>query len=147
MIDSVPPEVFLDAYPAPMRDIAEAFRRIVRQAMPGAVERVRPGWRVVGYDVVAGRRSAYFCWIMPEPVHVHLGFVHGILMDDPDGLLQGTIPRARWVTAVPDDQVDSPKLQWLVREAARVALLSPAERRAAAVDRELTRHDLTERGP
>ena len=74
---------------------------------------------------------------MPEPVHVHLGFVYGILMDDPDRLLEGRIPRARWVTRVPGEDIDEARLAWLVREAARVALLSPAERLAASFDREL----------
>ena len=154
MIDAIPPEALLAAYPRPMGEIAETFRGIVRRALPDAIERVRPGWRVLGYDVPVGstapvgrtpqagrasmrRGAAYFCWIMPEPVHVHLGFVYGILMDDPDRLLEGRIPRARWVTRVPGEDIDEVRLAWLVREAARVALLSPAERLAAAFDREL----------
>ena len=179
MIDAIPPEALLAAYPRPMGEIAETFRGIVRRALPDAIERVRPGWRVLGYDVPAGslldpgavppgvdptpvggggplvrrapsagrtppagrasmrRRTVYFCWIMPEAMHVHLGFVYGILMDDPDRLLEGQIPRARWVTRVPGEDIDEARLTWLVREAARVALLSPAERLAASLDREL----------
>ena len=137
MIDPVPPEALLAAYPEPMRRIGADLRALVRGAMPDAIERVRTGWRVLGYDVPAGRRSAYFCWIMPEAVHVHLGFVYGVLMEDPDRLLEGRIPRARWVTFRPGDPIDVSRLAWLVREAARVARLAPGERLAAALDREV----------
>ena len=137
MIDTVPPEALLATYPEPMRRIGEDLRTLVRREMPDAIERVRTGWRIIGYDVPAGRRSAYFCWIMPEAVHVHLGFVYGVVMDDPDRLLEGRTVRARWVTFRPGESLDSPKLSRLVHEAARVALLSPGERLVAALDREV----------
>jgi hypothetical protein len=120
-----------------MRRIGEDLRALVRLALPEAIERVRTGWRIIGYDVAAGRRSAYFCWIMPEAVHVHLGFVYGVVMDDPDRLLEGRIARARWVTFRPGESLDRPTLAWLVHEAARVALLSRGERLVAALDREV----------
>ena len=136
-----PPEALLEAYPGPMRDIAQAFRAIVRTAMPDAIERVRVGWRIIGYDVPFGRRTAYFCWIMTEPVHVHLGFTYGVLMRDPDGLLEGDIARARWITRRPGEDIEAAGLEWLVREAARVATLSPAERLAATLDLDLGRRE------
>ncbi len=136
--ERVPPEALLAAYPEPMRRIGEELRTLVRRAMPEAIERVRTGWRIIGYDVPAPRRPAYFCWIMPEPVHVHLGFVYGVLMDDPDRLLEGRIPRARWVTFRPGDPIDALSLAWLVHEAARVARLSARERLAATLDREIS---------
>ncbi len=142
-VEALPPEALLEAYPGPMRDVAQAFRAVVRRAMPDAIERVRVGWRIIGYDVPFGRRTAYFCWIMTEPVHVHLGFTYGVLMRDPDGLLEGDIARARWVTRRPGEAIDATRLEWLVREAARVATLSPAERLAAALDRDLGRRDAT----
>ena len=139
MIDPVPPDALLAAYPEPMRRIGEDLRTLVRGAIPDAIERVRTGWRVIGYDVPVGRRSAYFCWIMPEAVHVHLGFVYGVLMDDPDRLLEGRIRRARWVTFRPGEILDAPKLARLGHEAARVARLTTGERLAAAMDREVNR--------
>jgi len=75
---------------------------------------------------------------MPEPIHVHLGFVYGVLMDDPERFLEGRISRARWVTFRPGDPIDAPRLAWLVHEAARVARLSARERLAATLDREIS---------
>lgn len=138
MIDSVPVEALLDAYPEPTRRGADLFRRLVRRALPEAVERVRLGWRIVGYDVPSGRRSVYFAWIMPQAEHVHLGFTYGVLMDDPEGLLEGDITRARWVTLWPGDAIaNAAGVENLVREAARVAQLPRRSRLASLLDREL----------
>lgn len=135
---AMPPEALLADYPEPMRRIAEVLRGIVRRAMPGAIERVRPGWRLIGYDVRSGRRSAYFCYVAPEPEHVHLGFEHGVLMRDPTGVLLGAgiTRRVRWVTLRPGDVIDEPLLEGLVREAARVASMSRDERLVRAMQAE-----------
>jgi hypothetical protein len=122
----VPAEALLEAYPPPMREIAERLRRIVKRAAPEAVERVRVGWRVIGYDVPAGRRrSAFFAWVWVQPEHVHLGFTRGSLMDDRAGRLEGAgvTKYARWLTFAPGDPIDERLLAGLVREAARVAWL------------------------
>jgi hypothetical protein len=138
-MDPIPPEALLAGYPEPMRQIADALRAIVRRAVPEAVEAVRPGWRLIGYDVPAGRRrSAYFCWVAPERDHVHLGFEYGIFMVDRGGVLQGKgiTRKVRWVTLRESDSVSEEQLVELVREAARVALLPRSERLVAVLDRE-----------
>jgi hypothetical protein len=134
--DAIPVEAFLADYPEPIRRIAARLREVVRDALPDAVERVRPGWRLIGYDVPVGRRWRYAAYIAPEPIHVHLGFEHGILMDDPDDRLEGAgiTRQVRWLTFRPGDPVDAAELQPLIREAARVAGLSRAERVARRLD-------------
>ena len=130
-MESIPPKALLAAYPEPMRDIAESLRGIVRRAVPDAIERVRPGWRLIGYDIARSRgRSTYFCYVAPEPGHVHLGFEYGVFMSDPDGLLQGAgvTRRVRWVTLREPAGIPRAQLEQLVIEALRVALVSPAER-------------------
>ena len=138
MIDRLPPEAFLAGYPDPMRDIAERLRVIVRRAAPDAIEAVRPGWRLIGYDVPIGRRAAYFAWVSPEYEHVHLGFPHGVLMDDPGSRLSGAgvTLQARWLTFRPGDPIDAATCAELVREAARIAAMSRSERFARSLDRD-----------
>jgi hypothetical protein len=129
--ETIPPEVLLDDAAPPMREIAEALRALVRRARPDALERVRPRWGLLGYDVPVGRRARSFAWIWPQPEHVHLGFDWGIAMDDPYGLLHGRTKRVRWTTWDRLGQLDAAtraKLEWLVREAAEVATLGPDER-------------------
>ncbi len=135
-MDPIPPEVLLADYPGPMREIGEWLRGVVRRANPGAIERVRPGWRLIGYDLPIGpRRTVYFAMIWAEPIHVHLGFQHGVLMDDPHRLLEGRgiTKQVRWVTLTPDSMLDEADLAALLGEAARVATMSRGERVARAM--------------
>jgi hypothetical protein len=139
MVNAMPPEALLAAYPPPMRALAESLRAVVRRAVPAAVERVRAGWRLIGYDVPAGpRRLSYFCYVAPEVEHVHLGFEYGAFMSDPDQVLlgEGITRKVRWLTFRPGDRVDDRVLVPLVREGARLALVSPGERLAIQLDRE-----------
>ncbi len=122
----MPPEVLLGDYPASMAALGEGLRAIVRGAVPEAVERVRPGWRVIGYDVpLGGRRQAYFAWVMPERGHVHLGFPKGVRLLDPGGALQGEgeAKSARWFTLTAARDLRDPRLAHFARMAADLALL------------------------
>ncbi len=148
-MDTMPPEALLGDYPPPIAAIGERLREIVRHASPEAMERVRTGWRIVGYDVPVGRRTVYFCWIMPEPRHIHLGFVQGVAMDDPGRVLDGggVTKLARWLTFRPGEVPDATELTMLIHEAARVARMSRAERmlRRLEHDAQLDRGERPER--
>jgi len=139
--DPFPPEALLDSVPGPLRALAEGLRTIVREAEPLALERVRPGWGLIGYDLPVGRRTSFFAWVWPEVSagHVHLGFPQGAVMDDPRGLLDGAgvTKRARWVTLKPGAggtlaTRERARFVELVHEAARVARMSRGERYARA---------------
>lgn len=138
-METLPPEALLAGYPPPMQAIAGRLRAVVRRAVPDAVERVRPGWRLIGYDVPAGpRRRSYFCYVAPEVEHVHLGFEYGIFMADPDGVLlgKGITRKVRWLKFRAGDPLDERLLTDLVLEGVRVAVASPAERLGLALDRD-----------
>ena len=137
--DGVPPEAFLAGYPDEIRALAEVLRSVVRQAAPDAIERLRPGWRLIGYDVPVGRRSVYFAFVAPEPIHVHLGFEHGIFMADPDRRLEGAhlrLKKVRFTTYEPGDVIPEEAMVELTQEAARIAVMSREERFALALDRD-----------
>src|SRR3712207_2257328 len=138
-MDAIPPDAFLAAFPEPIARIGTRLRVLVLDAVPDAIERVRPGWRLVGYDVPrpAGGRTAYFAYVAPEREHIHLGFEHGIAMADPDGRLEGEgiTRQVRWLTFRPGDDPDPRVVVPLVLEARRVALLPAAERFEAAMAR------------
>jgi hypothetical protein len=138
MRERVQPEAFLAGFPEPMRATAIRLRAVVKRAVPEAIEAVRPGWHLIGYDVPAGTRTAYFAYVAPEAAHVHLGFEHGAVMADPGRVLEGAgiTRQVRWLTFDHPDQVDEVALEPLVREAVRVALLGRAGRLALALDRE-----------
>ena len=135
---SLPPEALLAGYPEPIIDLAEGLRALVRTTLPDAIESVRTGWRILGYDLPIGRRTAFFAWIMPQAEHVHLGFPQGVLLDDPAGLLDGAgeTKRARWLTLAPGADVPASLYAAYLSDAARIARLSPSEREAIRYDLE-----------
>jgi hypothetical protein len=137
MTESIPIEAFLEPYPEPIRTAAERLRRLVRQAQPDAIERVRHGWRIIGYDVPVGRRTRYFGWIGPEPKHVHIGFEHGVLLPDPDQRLQGAhlrLKKVRYLTFTSPEQIDEREIATFIHDAVRIATLSRAERMGLAAE-------------
>jgi hypothetical protein len=137
--EAIPPDFFLAGYPDETRAAAGRLRAIVRRAVPDAIERVRAGWKIIGYDVPVGRRTVYFAWVMPEAVHVHLGWVHGVFLPDPERRLEGAHLRlvtTRFVTFEPGDEIPVEALAAFTREAARVAATPRKERFALLLDRD-----------
>lgn len=123
--ETIPVEALLADFSPAHSAIAERLRRVVQDAVPEAIERVRPGWRLIGYDLPVKRHGVFFAWIWPEPEHVHLGFPRGVLMDDPTEAMRGAgvTKAARWLTYELGCDVDESVAATLVLEAARVALI------------------------
>ena len=141
-MEPIPPELFLAGYPSDIQGVAERLRAVVRKAVPGCVERVRPGWRLIGYDVPVGRRLKYFAFVEPELEHVHLGFEYGTWMRDPRQLLRGAhlrLRKVRFVTYAPDDPIPEKALIGYTRDAAALAVMSPEDRLARELVHDLTR--------
>ena len=135
----MPPEALLEGYPDDIRAQAAILRAVVRRAVPDAIERVRGGWRLIGYEIPIGRRTRVFAYVAPEPIHIHLGFQYGAWMDDPDHRLEGAhlhLRQVRYLTFQPGQPIPEAICVGLVREAARVGVLSRAERLALALDRD-----------
>ena len=138
-MDRIPPDAFLAAYPEPLQVIAEPLRALVRRTVPDALEGVRLGWRLIGYDLPAGRRSVFFAYVAPEPGHVHLGFQVGTLMADPEGLLKGAhlhLKKVRYLTFEPGQPIPEQTLVELIGQAARIASLPRQDRLALQLDRD-----------
>jgi hypothetical protein len=138
-VDDAAPERFLALYPEGIQAAAERLRGIVKVAVPDAVERVRTGWRLIGYEVPVGRRLRYFAYVAPESAHVHLGFEYGTWMKDADRMLHGAhlgLRKVRYVTFRPADTIPKAALIELTREAARVAAMTQAERMSIVLERD-----------
>jgi hypothetical protein len=123
----LPVEAFLEGYSPRHRAIATRLRSIIRRTIPDATERVRVGWRVIGFDLPKGRRSPFFAWIFPEREHVHLGFPHGVLIADPERLMagEGITKQARWLTYTSVEQIDQEIAARLIRASAGIGELPP----------------------
>lgn len=124
-------EYFLEDYPPPIVRQVAILRSLVERAVPEATNRLRPGWRLIAFDLPITKHGTYFAYIAPEPRHVHLGFAWGTLMSDPNGVLQGAhlhLRRVRYLTYLPGEHIPAKPVIELIREAARVAALPRAER-------------------
>jgi hypothetical protein len=132
-MEPIPPELLLEGYPPRIQGAAERLRAVVREAVPDAIERVRTGWRLIGYDVPVGKRSRYFAFVVPELEHVHLGFEYGVWMTDPYNLLRGAhlnLRKVRFVTYEPGDPIPEAALVEYTRDAAALATMSREGRTA-----------------
>jgi uncharacterized protein DUF1801 len=139
MADAFPAELLLERYSPGIRRSVERLRNVVKEAVPDAIERVRPGWGLIGYDVPAGKRTRYFAFVWPEPEHAHLGYEYGIWMDDPDDILQGAhikLRKVRFVTYEPGEAIPEATLVKYTRHAAQVAAMTRQERLARELDRD-----------
>ena len=135
--DQLPVEVFLDAYPPAIRDTGLRLRDLIRIAVPDAVEGVRSGWSWIGYGLPDRRAKRTFAWIGPEKKHIHLGFQNGVLLADPDRLLQGAEERLkqfRYFTFAPTIDLEDDVIVDYLRRSADLALLPVAARRSIAED-------------
>lgn len=129
---------FLAFYPRPIADQAQRLRTLVLEAVPSAVERLRPGWRLIGYDLPITRHGTYFAWVWPEHEHVHVGWQVGTLMTDPRGLLRGghlKLKKVRYLAYGPRDRIERSVVIEFTRDAARIAAMSRGERQLLALAR------------
>ena len=96
---------------------------------------VRSGWRWIAYSLPEKGRVRNFAWIGPERKHIHLGFEHGTLLADPEGILQGAqekLRKFRYVTFEPAIDIDEAILVDYLTRAAELAVMAAGARRALA---------------
>jgi hypothetical protein len=114
------PEIrqFLKAVPANLRPTVTALRQVVLGAAAGSKESVL--WRSLSYHrpELGGRVKGAVCLITPKTDHVELGFIHGILLPDPQHLLTGEGVSKRVVRVTPETDLSS--LEELIRAAVRI---------------------------
>lgn len=120
--DAAPtPEEFLAGFSPTVQELASQLRQLVKQTIPNVIEAVYPGWRLIGYREVDGRRSRYFCYIAPLADRVQLGFEYGVHLSDPAGLLEGRGSQVRYVAVRSADDIRPAEIAALIGEAALVA--------------------------
>jgi hypothetical protein len=133
--DEQPAEFLLDGFPPAIRDTGLALRALILTTVPGTVETVRPGWRWIAYSLPEKGKVRNFAWIGPERKHIHLGFENGILLADPERILQGAqerLKKFRYFTFEPAIDLDEAVIVDYLERAAELAVMPSAARRALA---------------
>lgn len=115
---------FLSPFGDRITELALATRRLVLEEAPDATELIYDAYSAVatGYSFT-GRPSDAFIHIAAYAKRVNLGFNFGIMLEDPEGLLEGT---GRWARHIPISEPSDLKRP-AVRALARKAI-SRAER-------------------
>ena len=120
--NSVSPETFFSRFPSGVARTAEELRGLIRESIPGVVERVYTGWKLVGYRVPDGKKSWYCCYLYPREDSVELGFEHGTLLSDPSRVLGGDGAQVRKIVFRAASPLDTKVIRQLLREAALITL-------------------------
>jgi len=93
--DNIKPEDILAEHTPKVRALAKSLRNLVLKTVPNAIELAYPVWHGIGYR---HPESGYFCGVFPQKDSVKLGFEFGVLLPDPNGLLEGAGKQVRYVT-------------------------------------------------
>jgi hypothetical protein len=109
-------EEFLAAYSPEVRELALRTRGLVLDAIPGAIEKVETGHKLINYGS-GDRMAEQICYIAPLKSTVNLGFFQGTRLPDPEGLLEGTGKLLRHVKIRRVEDVEKPGLRELIRAA------------------------------
>jgi hypothetical protein len=109
-------DTFLKGYPPQVREIAVKARQTILSVLPGATEKVYPGWKVIQYGTGADMKSV-FAVISPQRERVNLGLSNGAELADPQGLLEGSGASIRHVKLTSADKAADPAVKELVRGA------------------------------
>ena len=106
------PEELFYLFPEPVPDLCWRLRDLILEEAPDAVERVRPGWRLLGFTL-----EQYFCAIAPQQDHARLLFERGTDLADPDGRLLGTGTQVRYLRFDREADLDEDLVRAFVQRA------------------------------
>jgi hypothetical protein len=123
------PDEFLSGFPSPIQSLANKLRALVKETVPSLNEAVYPGWKLIGYRVKKGRRSAYFCFIAPFENRIMLGFEYGIQLFDPELRLEGEGTQVRYLTVREQEDIQPEIFRAFIAEAAQIALQHKTSKR------------------
>ena len=100
-----------------LASIARRLRKMILEVDPDAVETVRLGDNAATYGVGPRKMTDGYAYIMPLRAYVNLGLYQGALLNDPEGLLEGTGKGLRHVKVRATEDAANPALRALVAAA------------------------------
>ena len=97
-----------------IRDIVERLRVIVRETVPEASETPQPSWHSLNYR---HPDCGYFCGIFPQKDDVLFALEFGVLLPDPDGVLEGKGTQVRFIRIKDAKDIKVRAIKHFIREA------------------------------
>jgi hypothetical protein len=99
------------------QELARKLRKLIQNILPGAGEKIHPGWGVADY-YPGEPQGRGFLSIGPQKKYVNLYFMNGTDLPDPEGLLEGAGKKMRHVKIMTDEDLSNPALAELIKAAA-----------------------------
>jgi hypothetical protein len=115
-------DLYVDAKPAELRDVAEKLRKLIKKTVKGRKESVN-SWKIPTFE-----SKGPMCFFIVGKYQVTFGFLRGTSLPDPAGLLEGTGKNLRHVKLHTAEDVSKPALQKLIAAAARLNKKEPMEK-------------------
>ena len=107
---------FLAKYPAPVRDTADAARKLLKDALPDVTESVDASAKMVAYTYGPGYKG-FVCSLIVSKSGVKLGIFRGSELPDPKKLLAGAGKVHRHVQLNSPSDATQPALKALLKAA------------------------------
>jgi hypothetical protein len=104
---------FLSGYPTQVRKLALRARAMLLERQPGLIERVWPGWKMIGYGT-GPRMGDLVVGLGPAKAHLSVHLMRGTLLDDPEALLEGTSKTGRHIRIGTEAELERPAVQRLI---------------------------------
>jgi hypothetical protein len=109
-------DVFLGAYPDDVHELADAARKALGKALPGAAEAVDRPAKMLRYSFGPGYKGLV-CTLFMSKTGVKLGIFRGAELSDPAGLMQGAGKVHRHVQLRTAADLERPELTRLLAAA------------------------------
>ena len=93
------------------------IRKIILEIHPDVCEVTRLGDRATTFGVGPKKMSEGYSYLMPHKSWVNLGFYKGALLDDPEGLMEGTGKKLRHVKIRSLESAQRPEVKALIERA------------------------------
>ncbi|RPI63017.1 MAG: DUF1801 domain-containing protein [Lysobacterales bacterium] len=107
---------FLEAYPDGVRELADAARKALAKALPGAAEGVDKPGKMLSYSYGPGYKGLV-CTLLMSKTGVKVGIFRGSELPDPAGLMQGAGKVHRHVQLRTAADLERPELKQLLAAA------------------------------
>ncbi|MDX1435204.1 MAG: DUF1801 domain-containing protein [Anaerolineales bacterium] len=111
---TVSPEDILRGHSREVSEIAEALRSLIHETLGDMTEKAYPGWQGIGFR---HPRSGYVCGIFPRETSARLLFERGVLLTDPNGLLEGDGKQTRHLDISSVDEIPREAIRLFLYEA------------------------------
>jgi hypothetical protein len=112
-------EKLLQDHHPEIQAIVEQIRNLILTIVPSSTESANAGWHSISYR---HPQQGYYCGIFPTQDKVILVFEYGILLPDPEGVLEGSGKQVRNVLIDSPDKIPSLAIQKLLVEAINLPL-------------------------